>query len=195
MRDGWDGNGPRSASRTEAAKGQDPKSAAGWTIVRPGCAAERRSGPKLRHLQDVSRWNGPCQSAELPWAAGQHGGTGRKGRTAAARVSIASTARPRAHSAHRQGGRHVRVGCSTCTGCASSERCRGQKPHERRPGNLPSDTVGKMPGPAMRSVRCPIRTARWGTHDAEAQRQACVDGLRTHRALFQPSPAVLTRFR
>jgi hypothetical protein len=94
-----------------------------------------------------------------------------------------------------QGGRHVEAGCSMCMGCASSERCRGQKPHERRPGNLPSDTVGKMPGPAMRSVRCPIRTARWGTHDAEAQRQACVDGLRTHRTLFQPSPAVLTRFR
>jgi len=101
MRVGWDGNGPGSASRIKAAKGQDPKSAAGWTIVRPGCAAERRSGPKLRHLQDVSRWNGPCQSAELPWAAGQHGGTGRKGRTAAARVSIASTAGPHAHSAER----------------------------------------------------------------------------------------------
>lgn len=135
-----------------------PRAPPDGMIVRPGCAA-RAVRPATCDTGSGVVANGLPPRAELPRTAGQHGGTGRKGRTVAARVSIASIARPDAHSADGQGGRHMEAGCSMCKGCASSERCRGQKPHERRPGNLPSDTVGNVPGPAMRSVRCPIRTA------------------------------------
>lgn len=171
----------------------DPMSAAGWTIVRPGCAAQAVGASNSATI-DLALTTGPATSAERPRAAGQHGGTGRKVRPprGGSVSTVPQSVRPERSYTVRPAREswllHGQVDARPASAAGVGNLTRGVRTTCRVNGR-----EHVRAGDAV----CPLsrpRTARPGTHDAEAHAEACVDGSATLRMQLRPAPAAMARY-